>query len=701
MNKNYKEKILKLIDSNKKKKIDLIFLKKHLNIKNKKQERDLEKTLEICSKEGSVVLWDNKFYNTPKNLKMIVCEIVNSSNKFVFGEERETKQQFFIPNKLSKGAITGDLVLIKIKKNKKEDKNTEGKVVRILNKVEKLLVANYIIENNKPYIEFVDKNIIGKFKVRHFEGVVNGHKVLVKPIKEEFEIVEIIGHKNEPHTELLSLLYKYGIPTDFKKETLEQVNNIDEKVVSDEIGRRKDYRNELVITIDSEDAKDLDDAIHLKKNEKGNFVLGVHIADVSHYVTEGSALDEEASERGTSIYLINKVIPMLPQKLSNGICSLNPNVNRLTLTCEMEFTKKGSLINYNFYESVINTVERMTYKKVYELINDLNNEDNKKYDYLLSMIKDMHELSQILNKRRIEEGSIDFDLPEPNIHLDENNRPTNITVRERTESEKLIEEFMLIANQTVATHFNSSEMLLPFVYRIHELPKEDKIEFLSMFVRRFNDNLSLDVENIKPKKIQEMLEKIKGEEGEEAIKTLTLRTMNKAKYSTENKGHFGLAFKNYTHFTSPIRRYPDLLVHRLLRTYIFEKNTSKKKTEFFKRKLPKLCEKSSKMERLAIEIERELQEIKKAEYMNEKLGTVYEGRISSITNFGFFVQLDNTIEGLVPAEKMKDDYYLFDEENHIMKGKNNGKVYSIGQKVKVEVVFCDVEKQYIDFKLIN
>lgn len=531
-------------------------------------------------------------------------------------------------------------------------------------------------------------------------GAMVGHKVVVeikvyKP-KLKGDIVKVIGHVNDPDIDILSVVHSYDVDIEFPKSVFDEVATIGDTIDESDLKNRVDLRNEVIVTIDGDDAKDLDDAISLKKLDNGHYQLGVHIADVSFYVTEGSELDKEAIHRGTSIYLVDRVIPMLPHKLSNGICSLNPNVDRYTISCIMEINRDGKVVDHQIIPSVIHSSYRMTYNNVNKIL-DGDFSLQQKYKPVVPMFFMMEELAALLRKARDEKGSIDFDVNEGKIIVDKKGKPIDVILRQRGTSDKIIEEFMLIANQTVAEHFKWLDV--PFIYRVHEYPKEKKLTQFQTIIKPLGYTIKGSLDHIYPKELSKIIEMSQGTQEHTIISTLLLRCMQKARYDEDCLGHYGLAFDYYTHFTSPIRRYPDLLVHRLIRNYLFENKFDK--ANHFASVIPSLAEQSSQRERQAIDIEREVDDMKMAEYMSYHIGEEYEGIISSVTGFGFFVELPNTIEGLVHITDLTDDYYIYDEKTLMLIGERTKKQYKISDKVKVRVARCNKEEKTIDFELVG
>ena len=532
-------------------------------------------------------------------------------------------------------------------------------------------------------------------------GAMTGHKVVVEltsyggeHMKPEGKVVEIIGHVNDPGTDILSVVMDSGIPTEFPEKVLNQAVRVGKPVSEADCAGRKDLRDWLMVTIDGEDAKDLDDAVSLKE-EEGRYVLGVHIADVTNYVQENSALDREAFERGTSVYLADRVIPMLPHRLSNGICSLNAGEDRLALSCIMTFDPSGDMIDHEIAETVINVNRRMSYNGVAAILaGDTQDLEDEK---IISMIQSMKKLSDILRERRGRRGSIDFDFPETKVILDEEGRPVDIKPYERNDATKIIEDFMLMANETVAEEYYWRE--LPFLYRTHEVPDEEKIRQLSTFINNFGYHIHVRNE-VRPKEIQKLLERVDGTPEEALISRLALRSMKQARYTTENTGHFGLAAKYYTHFTSPIRRYPDLQIHRIIKENL-RGRLNEDRIAHYEEILPKVAAQCSDRERRAEEAEREVVRMKKAEYMYSHIGEEYDGVISGVTKWGVYVELPNTVEGLVHVADMRDDHYEFSEQTYELTGQHTGKSYKLGQPVRVCVTDADKLQRTLNFEIIS
>ena len=537
------------------------------------------------------------------------------------------------------------------------------------------------------------------------KGAVDGHKVVVEltsygsdNAKPEGKIVEILGHVNDPGVDIMSIVKSYDLPVEFPEKVMNQAERVPEEVSDADMAGRKDLREWVMVTIDGEDAKDLDDAVSLTRTEDGkNWILGVHIADVANYVQERSALDREALHRGTSVYLADRVIPMLPHRLSNGICSLNAGVDRLAMSCIMTVDAKGDVIDHEICESVIRVNERMSYTSVKKILEDHDEEETTRYLDLVPMFEEMEKLAGILRNRRHQRGSIDFDFPESKIMLDEEGHPMEIRSYDRNVATKIIEDFMLLANETVAEEYYWRE--IPFVYRVHETPDEDKIKKLAILINNFGYSMHISDE-VRPGQIQKLLAKIQGTPQETMISRLALRSMKQARYTPENDGHFGLAARYYTHFTSPIRRYPDLQIHRIIKDDL-RGRMNEKKMEHYQTILPEVTRQASETERRAEEAERETIRLKKAEYMEAHIGEVFEGVISGITNWGIYVELSNTIEGLVHVANMYDDHYDYYEDRYEMVGEHTGKTYKLGETVYVRVIDADCLTRTIDFEMAD
>ncbi len=623
---------------------------------------------------------------------------------FVIVDGRD--EDIYIDAKNMNGALNNDLVVVEELKGQ-NGKKTEGRVVKVLKKENNLIVGEYKIIDGNPHFIPDDKKLRMEIILdnKDLDDLVDGHKIQVSIVKEMGkykylgEVVKIIGHKNDPGVDILSIIYDHGINDVFTDEVMEEVNALPSEVLDSDRKGRKNLTDMTIFTIDGDDTKDIDDAISISKKGE-NYILGVHIADVSYYVKEGTALYKEAYSRGTSVYLVDRVVPMLPHKLSNGICSLNPNVDRLAISCIMEITPNGKIVSHDIFESVIRSRIQMTYKKVNKILND--EETPEGYEPFKDDLKLMWELAKILRKEKLSRGYLDFDVDEPKILVDENCKPYDVVLRERGKGENMIEDFMIAANETVAEHV--FYMGLPFVYRVHEVPDNEKVEGFLNSISMLGYHIVGDRNFVYPKSMKKILDQLRDKEGFEILSTLLLRCMKKAVYKPENLGHYGLASKCYTHFTSPIRRFPDTTVHNLLRKYIFNEPNDKELNrliEYWEENLPALCDHASEKERDSIDCERDVESMKMAEYMESHIGEEYDGTISSVMNFGLFVQLDNMIEGLVHISEIKGDYYTFDETTHTLRGEKKGKMYKLGQKVRVVVTNASKENSTIDFNLVE
>lgn len=631
---------------------------------------------------------------------------VMRTNKKGFGfvEVDNLDDDIYVAQDNMNGAIHDDIVLVEITSKMNLDR-LEGRVLKVI----KRQVQRYIGEitfdaKGKGHIKLDDNKIKLNIEIPKDKtlNAVDGHKVVVELVKKlnnnlkyEGKVVEIIGHKNDPGVDILSIIYKYNINTVFPDDVKEEVANINMEVLPEEYHGRRDLRDQMIFTIDGDDTKDIDDAISIEKFANGHYKLGVHIADVSYYVKEGSPLDNEAMERGTSVYLVDRVIPMLPHELSNGICSLNPNVDRLAISCVMEFDSTGKQLDYEIFPSVIKSRIQMTYKKVNSILE--KNVVPEGYEPYADTLREMSELATILRKAKVRRGYINFDIDEAKILVDENCKPTEITVRERGVGENLIEDFMIAANECVATHIYF--MNLPFIYRVHEVPKEEKIRSFLGFVSNLGYSIPGDIKDTKPTTMQRILKALEDKPEYKILSSLLLRCMQKAVYKPVNLGHYGLASTCYTHFTSPIRRYPDTTVHRLLRTYLFENKIDNATIRKWEEKLVYVAEHSSDRERASVDCEREVEDMKMAEYMMDHIGEEFTGMISGVTSFGMFVELPNMIEGLVHITDIKGDYYNYDERTMSLVGQKTKRRYRIGDTVTVICKSASKEEAFIDFEI--
>lgn len=664
------------------------------------QRDELREVMESLEQDGKVILTKRGKYKIP-SAEFLTGTFSGTAKGFGFVTVEGRPDDIYIPYDKVKDAMHGDRVQI-IAEPARGGRRAEGTVVKVLERANQTLVGYYQKSKNFGFV-IPDNQKIGEdvfIPQGKDMGAVTGHKVIVKLTdyggerkKPEGEIVEIIGHVNDPGTDILSIVKAYGIPDEYPQEVMEQIEHIPDEVQEAEKVGRKDIRDWQTVTIDGEDAKDLDDAITISREDFG-YRLGVHIADVSHYVREGSPLDREALKRGTSVYLVDRVVPMLPHKLSNGICSLNQGVDRLALSCIMDIDPHGKVLSHEVAETLIRVDRRMTYTAVNAIITDRDPAVMAEYDGFVEMFDCMKELADILRDKRSQRGSIDFDFPETKILLDEKGHPTEIKPYERNSATKIIEDFMLMANETIAEDYYWQE--IPFLYRTHDNPDPEKMKRLGIFINNFGYSLHLQNGEVHPKEIQKLLTKIEGTEEEALISRLTLRSMKQAKYMPICGGHFGLAARYYTHFTSPIRRYPDLQIHRIIKENLHG-NLTGKRISHYDSILTEVSIQCSQTERRADEAEREVVKMKKCEYMSKRVGQIYEGVISGVTNWGFYVELPNTVEGLVRVSDLYGDYYLFSEEKMELRGERSGRIYRLGQKVKVTVSGTDKLMRTVDF----
>lgn len=672
----------------------------------KKEERqELKEILDALESEGKIHKTQKGNYVKGQGNRLTGIYQAHARG-FGFVSIEGSDDDVFIPEEESGGALQGDEVEIQITRGAgpKTGQRQEGKVIKILKRGMSRIVGYYqknksfgfVLPDNQKFLQDV---FVPEEKSK---GAVTGHKVVVKLTsyggdgkKPEGEVVEILGHVNDPGTDVLSIAVSYELPIEFPEKVMNQAERVAKPVSeADRFGRR-DLRDVRMVTIDGEDAKDLDDAVSLEVRD-GSFYLGVHIADVTNYVQENSALDREAKKRGTSVYLADRVIPMLPHTLSNGICSLNAGEDRLALSCLMKIDENGTIVDHEICESVIRVDRRMTYTAVKQILEDEDEEQCRKYEEFVPMFREMARLSSILREKRHRRGAVDFDFPETKVILDEQGRPVELKAYERNTATKLIEDFMLAANETVAEDFFWRE--IPFVYRIHEAPDEEKIRKLAIFLHNFGYTMHIGNHEVHPKEIQKLLAKVEGKPEEPMIARLALRSMKQAKYTPENEGHFGLAASCYTHFTSPIRRYPDLQIHRIIKETL-RGRMDEERIRHYQSILEEVTKHASETERRAEEAERETVKLKKVQYMKNFIGEEYEGVISGITKWGMYVELPNTIEGLVHVVNMTDDHYEYIEDRYEMQGINTGKTYRLGQKVCVRVMAANELQRTIDFEL--
>ncbi len=709
---SYRDKILGIIQSDDYKPMTMDDFQEKLSAYDSDDFKEMVKAMVSLEESGEVFRTKKDKYMKTSETNLVKGKL--SMHKRGFGflrpEDAEIEDVFIPPNEIN-GALDGDTVLVEVRKSTRggdDSDKQEGSVTSILTRGITRVVGEYKPSKNFGFVVPDSKKIIDDIFIPKNQnlGAVDGHKVLVEITKyregedkPEGHIIQIVGHKNDPGVDILSIIYQHGIEIDFPEEVLKEAENVPETIETSELEGRTDLRDEFTITIDGADAKDLDDAVSVNKLDNGNHELTVSIADVSYYVKEDSALDTEAYDRATSVYLVDRVIPMIPHRLSNGICSLNPDEDRLTMSCRMEIDHNGKVVNHDIFQSVIHSDRRMTYDAVNKMLVDEDQALIGEFGDVYPMLQDAETLAQILRNRREARGAIDFDFNEAQVLVNEDGSAGDIVLRTRSVGEKMIEEFMLAANETVAEHFHWMEV--PFLYRVHEDPKEEKLRQFFEFITNFGIVVKGKGNEIHPRALQEIIEEVEGRPEEMVISTLMLRSMQQARYSEENLGHFGLSAEFYTHFTSPIRRYPDLIVHRLIRKYLIEGKTDRKTIDRNAEFLPDAAEHTSDRERRAQDAERDTDDLKKAEYMLEHVGETFEGVISGVMNFGMFVELPNTIEGLIHVSNLTDDHYQYHERHLALIGDRTGKVYRIGDPVEIEVVDVNMAERLIDFKVVG
>ncbi|MBQ8993572.1 MAG: ribonuclease R [Turicibacter sp.] len=697
--------VLELLGSSQYEAMTIDELVEYLQIEGTEGFKQFVKLMVSLEDEGIVVRSKNDRYDLARDLGYYKGIISIHPKGFGF-VEIDDMDDVYVRSEDLNGALHKDTVLVKILPTSKGD-SLEGEIAQVLERGMTDFIGTYYEIKQVGYVKPDNSryHAVVAIPKNKSKGAVKDHKVRVRIVDYlennvvKAEVTEILGHKNDPGIDILSVVYKYDIVPEFSQEALQQAAEIPNEPDPESYKGRRDLRGETIVTIDGDDAKDLDDAVHVRMLDNGNYLLGVSIADVSYYVTEGSPLDREAFFRGTSVYLVDRVIPMIPHRLSNGICSLNPQVDRLTITCEMEISPEGDVVSHEIFPSIIKTTERMTYNHVNRILIDENPELCERYEALVPTFKLMYELSKILREKRHDRGSIDFDLEESKIIVDEYGFPIDVVLRERKIAERIIEDFMLAANETVAEHFHWMDV--PFIYRVHEHPKPEKLERFYKLARALGYEIKGTKDHVHPKALQMITEAVHGKPEHAAINTMMLRSLQKARYSEESLGHFGLAAEFYTHFTSPIRRYPDLVVHRLIRRYLFDQDLSKETLDYYTAVMPEIGEQTSKRERDAIDAEREVEDMKKAEYMTQFIDEEFEGVISSVTKWGMYVELPNTVEGLVHVNDLTDDYYEFDEDNLALIGRRTKTIYKIGDIVKVVVAAASKEERTIDFQLVG
>lgn len=696
---NLKRKIISLICTGEKMNEDSLF--RYLNIFFDEDKKDVRIVLSDLLSDGILIEYEDAFHLSESN-DFIVGTFKGNDKGFGFVERIDRKEDdFYVYHMNVNGALDGDLVHCKITRKKQNNKKAEVKVLKILEGGRSKYIGTFYDNGENGFVQLDNRKIPEPIFVsaRRRNGAQDEDKVFIEIVTRSRkakapsgEVVEILGNKDSVGMDITTIARMKGIDIDFAPETLAEADEIPESIQASELVHRKDLRDEMIFTIDGADSKDLDDAVSVKLLANGNYKLGVHIADVAHYVTEGSSLDEDALGRATSVYLVDRVIPMLPTKLSNGVCSLNPHVDRLTLSCEMEVNREGRVVSHEIFESVINSKERLTYDDVKKVVLREDDALVSRYEHILDILDSAKELALILMRKRELRGAIDFDFPESKVILDEENHPVDIKKYDRNIATRIIEEFMILANETVSEHFTKLEV--PFVYRIHEEPDAERMTKFKTFIQLFG--YSLDSEDPTPADLQRILTQLSGQNEEFAVQQVMLRSLRKALYSPKNAGHFGLASEYYSHFTSPIRRYPDLQIHRIIKEQLRGK-LSERRIEELADIVTTSSNHSSKQELLAQEAERESVLLKKAEYMSKYIGEEFEGTVSGITEYGVYVQLPNTVEGLIHVSNLKDDYYSYDELTFSLVGERTARRFSLGDKVTVKLQHVNVPKREIDF----
>lgn len=672
----------------------------------KDESGDFDTVINSLISEGEVFETKKGKLVTTKSINLKTAVFMANAKGFGFARlEDSNDNDIYIPPESTLNAMNKDKILVRITVPSYNGKRASGEVVKILSPAKEGVVGTFDEGRGFGFVTCDDKKINDIFIPKgSTKGAVTGSKVVVNITKRpspnkcaEGEVIEILGHKDDPGVDILSIIRQFDLPVDYPEDVYEQTEDMPEDITEAEIEGREDLRNIQTVTIDGDDSKDFDDAVSLDILENGNFLLGVHIADVSHYVTEGSPLDKEAYKRGTSVYLVDRVIPMIPHRLSNGICSLNPDTDRLTLSCIMEIDREGTVVNHKIVESVIHSNCRMTYTKVNNVIENNDPDQIKEYEEFVPMLRDMDKLRKILNNRRRLRGAVNFDFPEPKIILDSEGKVLDIKPYERNSATNLIEEFMLVCNETIAEDYYWQG--IPFVFRNHDQPDEEKIEGLKKLISAFGYRIKGKGE-IHPMEIQKLIEKVKDTPQEHIISRMVLRSMKQAKYQAENIGHFGLAAKFYCHFTSPIRRYPDLQIHRIIKEVI-EGKLTENRIKHYDSMLSEIAYHCSTTERTSDDAERETDRLKMAQYMQEHIGEEYNGLISGVTSWGIYVELENTVEGMVPLNEIDDDFYEYEEENLRVVGRRTGKIYMLGDEVRVRVIRTDIQARTIDFMFVE
>lgn len=709
--KERKEKIVAFINDSEYKPMRIIDIMIFLEVPSSDRDLFFDTVNELID-EGRLILTKKEKVMTPEKLNMILGTFISNAKGFGFvvldkpfttTNKRVVNDDIFIPAAFTNGAMHKDRVWCRI--ISELGRRPEGEILQVLERGMHQIVGTYEESKGFGFVVPDDKKMAQDIFISRDNsmGAVTGHKVVVKITKPptesrspEGKVTEILGHINDPGVDIISIIRQFELPVEFNEAVYHQVDKISDEVLEEELSERADFRNIKMVTIDGEDAKDLDDAVSVEELDNGNFKLGVYIADVSHYVTEHSALDKEAYKRGTSVYLVDRVIPMIPHKLSNGICSLNAGVDRLSLCCIMEINKEGTVVKHEICEAVINVDRRMSYTIVNDLLTNEDSQHKEEYSDFMDMFKAMEKLRDILLNKRIKRGTIEFDFPEAKIILDDKGKPIDIYPYERNVATSIIEEFMLAANETVAEEYFWLEA--PFIYRSHEEPDTEKIEKLSQFISKMGYVLKGSAAH--PKSLQKLLKKSKNTPEDMIINKIVLRSLKQARYTAENGGHFGLAAKYYCHFTSPIRRYPDLQIHRIIKENLHYKLVGKR-INSLNAKMPEVGKHCSVRERVAEDAERETDNLKKVEFMKDKIGQEFDGIISGVTSWGIYVELPNTIEGFVSVKNLDDDYYIFEDENLRFIGEHTHKVYALGDKVKVRLVRANMFERNIDFEFVE
>ena len=671
------------------------------------QTDEVQDILDEMIEDGRVVKTPKKQkYTVPEKLGMRAGIVLMNQKGFAFIRPSLDERDIFVSRSDLMGAMDKDKVLIEITRPQKDEQKAEGKVVQILQRNIDTVIGRYQRQKDYGFVIPLSRKITSDIYIpkKYENGAREGDTVECEIYqyaqsekKAEGKIIKIIADKNDKDVYFKAIFAENKLSENFPAKVLKEVSRIPEDINMSKVQNRLDLRDEFIFTIDGWDAKDLDDAISISKLQNGNYSLGVHIADVSEYVTENTALDSEAFRRGTSVYLVDTVVPMLPEKLSNGVCSLHPNVDRLALSCIMEIDSKGKVVNHKIQKSIINSHARLVYTEVSDFLENGDETVLKKGEILREVLTLSDELARLLREHRFARGAMDFNFPESSIEMDENKNVIDIRPEERRIGNKIIEEFMLITNETIAEEFYWAS--IPFVYRVHEYPDVDKLRKLLPILETYNYKLKID-DDVHPKQLQDLLDNLNGKKEEEVISTLLLRSLKKARYSPICLGHFSLSLKYYCHFTSPIRRYPDLQIHRIIKEYLDGK-IDERRAKYLDGVVAKASEQSSLMEQMADDAERQVDDLRKAQYMTKFVGDTFEGVISSVTNFGIFVRLDNTVEGLVRFVEMTDDRYEFDETNYAVIGKSTGKKYTLGDKIKVKVVRTSEEFREVDFAIVR